>query len=742
MYANRIKNVTMFKLHENFFLRKCFFKREQVPTQTVMKNKMTDPLANVYFKDMSYKLKVLAGLEPVLRGCGNDWFVAPADILKGEVSLKPLKKEYLSKLKYTGIDALSERLVADHLRRLELEKQKALEDSDEKWKRIVKEECEEQWYISSEEEAARNTSKICTAISQFEQIYSHSITNMESMILDSSIKSIEDIRTEAYLKMKAYYHKLLKDQAKILYTRYQLRLDKEKAKRKVRFMRTVDKNRKRTWLTLHDINYEKHKAIEKLRHFLECQNLACQVYVALKEREACDKQIYEMTAKHGRTVKKVTEEITFTNLEITLAKEREQKRQELNKIWQIKVCHVFKKFQTFVSYCLHQLPEHADFFINMEKLMLLQINDAMEDPSCESLFEEDEEEEYQPPTPASGAKPFVIYGDLKPRIVNEKLLEKGNALAEVPVFVMNKNYVYAACDNMQKFSTKMRDFIQGRPGYDVDVQDNFNYSYSMPVKRTISTAIAELKLESSLMQVLQDEIVNVNKVNTDCCICKVKHCFCSPLRASQLSFQVKSDVPSPVVKKVVDEGQKITSRSVELKHERKPQIPDYASYVTPKICKCPKRAKNQLADHLPPYMMNVSQFEPPQIPHYEPCSVTDLRRLVAQYRGVTPIEKPVVVDSKSKEIGLQYSDQEFDELCTCYDYAEIDKLYREIIEGSKMFDVELNKDRFDLVGGSMSHSHLTRSSKSFATERAFELKNLIDPSPELQEIFKSEDCKL
>lgn len=705
-----------------------------------MKNKMCK-LADVYFKDMTPQLKVLAGLEPPMRGGGSDWYQPPKDLLEGKVNLKPIKNEYLRKLGFNGINAFGERLVQDHRKEQIKEKDAVLEKSDKDWKEIVILSCHEQRKDSSNEETAKNTILIKEAFKQFETLYATSITKIESILFDAAIKSIERIREKAFMKMTHRYENILTHGRNNLHNKYSKLLKESTETMKAASVTNIARNRKQTWNTIHDLNVEKHKAIEKLRKLLECQNLACQVYVAMKERETCENDIQKMKTAHKKKVKDVSENIAFTDLEIHLTREKKSKIREFDRIWQMKVCHIVKKFQIFVSYCLNLLPEYAEFFINMEKLMLLQLTDTIENPSCESIFVEEEEE--APVDIDCKARPFTVFGDLNQKIDEDKLYIQQQSTAEVPVLVINKRYIYAGCNNIKHFTETLGNFIEGNKLDMSDMQDDYDYSYSLPVKYSDCQQRSELKLESSLMQILQNEFPNVKKVNTDCCICQIPYCFCSPPQYIPSKRASRSTIYDGPTTRRLSPGKKITSRTEELEHEREPKLESYSQYLRPRRCACPKRAKKQLENHLPPYMLKTSKFEGPQLPDYEPCSLNTLKKLVAKYRNIPSVSMiPEKVESKTRDVATQYSDEEFDFLCTCYSDDELEKLYRKIIDSKVIvkYNKDLNNGEFQVIGDKLSTTHLIKSESTFAMDRAYELRDLLDSTPDLQNIFQRSDC--
>lgn len=729
----------MYSLHENYYHRKCFFERKQVPTQSVMKNKMQVPLAHVYFKSMNWNLKVLAGLEPPMKGGGPEWYMPPDELLACRAVLHPEQHDVLKKLSHQGIYLYGEKLLQKYYKSLQREKEEALYENDLKWKKAIEESNRHQYQESSKYQAYQNSTKIRNAFHEFETLYRTATTNIETLIFDSAIQEIERVREEAYQKMKKKFEKLVHQQATMLYDKYIDKLTREKARLKGQFVKEVDTIHTDMGNQLHDINVEKHVAVEKLRNYLECQNLACQIYVALKEREACTKELELSKYEHKKKMKEMTRKLEMKNLEIQHERDEEIKRHKFNLIWRNKVCHVVKKFQMFVEYCLKLLPQHAEFFINMEKLMLLQLNEAMDNPSTESIIETSIEHPVLMPRP----HPFFLCCDrgFKPKL-DDTLCPKHctSSASQFPVIVVNKRFLYAACDNFQMYSEKINDFILGHRGDPFDLEDDHDYSYDIPFKYTSETAINELKLESSLMQVLQQEIANIKKVHIECCVCKIPNCFCSPTRPSKISLPPMAPVNPEEPPR---EGKKIEPRSEELKVHREPKWESYMEYVLPKRCNCAKRAKKHLNENLPAYMKNMSPYDVPDLPNYEPCDLEDIKRLVKKTRSKYEKEEPMPdkeVSPRTRDVGTQWSDHEFDILCTCFSESELAQLMDTLVRDSMMFDPDKAGERCSIVRLSASSSDMGKTASTFATDRAYSLRKLLDKDSELEQIFMKKSC--
>lgn len=731
----------MNRFSENYYLRKCYLETDQVPTQSVMLKTMSPGLAKVYFKSMTPKLKVLAGLEPPLKGGGNDWFVPPEDLLKGKTVLRPIKKELLTKLGFNGLAHYGNSILNNHIESRKDETNKALLENDINWKYTVDEYCKRQYTELSRRAALKNSNKIKDAFREFTLLYTSSINKIEGLLLDGAVEEIKRVKEVIHSKMANKYKRLLKQQATMLYDRYSEKLQKKKEEFKDQFIQNVEQMRTELSNNLHDINLEKHIAIEKLRKLLECQNLACQIYVAMKEKDERKKILEKTEQKHKKVVKLLQEEIERNDVEIEVAKEDERKREQFTRIWQKKVCQVIKHFQEFIAYSLKMVPEQAEFFLNVEKLLLLHLSTAVDNPSVESLFEPVNEGFH---TTESEPRPFYLFcdEDFKPQIDKGMCPKSCNSNSSVdncqlPVIVINKKCIYAACSNLEKFADTIEQFVKSQRETEPDLNDNHDYTYNIPIKYTPSQELLELKGQSSLMQILQKDKPNTKGVPTEClCPCKLPYCFSKQARAST-SVANEQRLKEQLLSPILTENNLELSKEIELTHVREPKWESYFEFLEPKPCKCAKVAKKGLQEHLPPYMRIMSAFAYPELPYYEKCSLTTLRKLVRKARSkVTPTVVANLSVSKTKNIGTQYSDQEFEYLCTCFDDKQAIIILNKLLEDVVML-TKTEKEHY--IEKSLSRSYLHRV-ESFVNDRVISLKNLLNECPELVELFNKRHC--
>ena len=398
--------------------------------------------------------------------------------------------------------------------------------------------------------------------------------------------------------------------------------------------------------------------------------------------------------------------------------------------------------QMLVSYCLKTLLDHAEFFINMEKLMLLQVNEALEDPCAKSINEVDEQ--FQTPVPRP--KPFYLFCDkgYKPKL-EEDLCPKpsgASSLSDIPVIIVNKQCLYAACDNFDQFTDKLKEFIGGHRGDDVDFTDDLVYEHFNPVKYTDSQQLSEVKLESSILQVLQEEMPRIQtdeEIPNKCRGCELPWCSCRSDKESlkdPLPGHGSSASPENSKKTTISERSINLNVSSQLKsstagpsanmnhleHAREPKLKKYMRYTEPKKCACALSTKNHLGEHLPAYMRNMSRYDAVKLPNYETCSDITLKKLV-QLANPQKTPSPIVeLSLKTKDVYTQCSDKKIDLLCTCFKHTNLDSC-----------EPVRNKDQFILEN--VSPSYMKTRLGSFAVDRAHSLRQLIQDAPELKEMF-------
>lgn len=649
---------------ENRLSRECYLKGNTVPTISVIQKNMKPALADVYFKSMNQQLKIISGLEPPLKGGGSCWYIPPNDLLQGRAVLKPLNAEYLKQLNWRGIDEISMKKILGYRKRMVSETEQALHDNDEQWKNIVTTECEVHSRNCSLKESEAVSKYIVNAFSTFDILYRTSLTKLGAILADAAIKKVKEARSKAQYDMQVKYEDLLQKQSVYLTNKYTKKLSEEKEKIKVNFVQDLEKTRASCYEKLHDINLEKYVAVEKLRHFLESQKRGCQIYVAMKERQEHLKEIYSSKHEHIKKSKTLTKKMQTKDLHIHHAGQKETKQAEFIRIWQKKVCRVVKNFQMFILYCLKTMPEQADFFINMEKLMLIQLNESLQDPGVENIFETDYPRFHAPePNP----HPFYIFceNNNKPR-VRKELCPKHctSSASQFPVIVINKQCIYTNCDNSKQFTDTIKANVNDTIPSDASSEDD-NCDFAIPVKYSSSQQLQELKLESSLMQVLEQEIANIQNVKFVCPVCKIPHCSECNRSVPYSPTNSQSQTQSESLASLESPSSISLTKQEELAYTRGSKVESYMKYVQSNKCYCSKLAKKHLLEQLPAYMRKMSNYDTLELLSYKPCSALEFKTLVQLENG-NKYRRPKLTEPKTKEVACQYTDLEYKYLCYCF----------------------------------------------------------------------------
>ncbi|XP_035435873.2 uncharacterized protein LOC118266505 [Spodoptera frugiperda] len=729
----------MYNMSENYYLRKCYLQRDQVPTQSVIRKKMTPALADVYFKSMTPKLKRLAGLEPSLKGGGNDWYVPPEELLKGRAVLKPVKKSVLMKLNHQGVEFIGDIIYKKHRKELEMEKAKTVLENDETWREFVTNTYNEEWDRLAKLERNMNSRLLVNDFESFTTLYRRSFTRIETLFHETAIADLNKVKADTQQEMQNIYKEKLKYQANCITDAYEKKLMEEKARLKAKFIEDVEICRTHLGHQIHDIHLDKQTATETLKHYLKQLTLACQVYVALKERDECLKERKKTEYQHRKLTTTLTDKIALQNFEIDYQKQRESALQEHISNWKKKLYLMMKKFQLFVSYSLNTVPENADFFINLEKLMLLQLNKALEQPSNVNIFEAEEEDDTFK-IPVAQPKTFYLFCDKGYKAnVDHDLCPKHSGTSSptvLPAVIVNKRILYAACDNFDQFTSRIREYINGRGGDDTIVQDDLVYENFVPVRYTPSQQLNELKLESSIMQIVQQEIHDLQKLystkkSESCHFCKMPTCSCTSIRtASAVSKATKQNTPTrrpDQVKSIEPLNKKVTpmDKDYELSHEREPKWENFLSYIDSKKCVCLK--KKYVTNPLPPYMTKM-KYGPPLVPDYKICPLVTLKELVKKARKEAPTKVVTELASTKKCAGTQCDDEEYNSLCACF---------ADDLDGTKNTDkndIWNLETKTDLSQFAEISGPLSKESGLFAEARAHSLRSLLEELPHLQSL--------
>ncbi|GBP27296.1 hypothetical protein EVAR_77310_1 [Eumeta japonica] len=681
---------------------------------------------------MPSKIKVHAGLQPILRGPGKSLHISPEDMLKGNVVLTPVKPEDVSSLGCSGIQMIQNKFLKSHQKTLETKKQAALDESDKKWLEIVKTICADNFKECSEKAKINNSIRLREAIRQFEVLYISSINKLEETLNAAPAEKIELLKEQIYNDKVSEYEKLVKQQATALYDKYETKLKEQKTLSRKYFIEGVENKRTEIATRIHDINLEKHRTVDKLRKLIEYQNLACQVYVMLKERKYSKAESGEMRYVHGKVTAKLTKELHQKELKIKIAHEQKRQREEYICPWKEKVRHVVKKFQEFVAYSLHNLPEYGEFFINAEKLMLLHMNSAIEDPNTESIFEEDVEEESTTSAPAP--EPFVVFGDLKTDIfkkeIQKKLCPDRCFCPLLPVLMINKRCIYAGCDNFQVFRDKIKAFIDGKRG---DDNDFANEKITVDAERQPSKDVYKSTVESSMTRLLKKEQQSDKPICCKC-LCRLDVCFCSPPHLSDISLPLYRQDPPPSLVRIPS-GNKITTEEARTHHRREPTLEKFVKSVVPNKCDCANRLRKGLKEHMPPYMIKTSKYQSLAIPSYEPCSIATLKDIVEKLRGTPPKTSKLTPTDIKIEAATQCQNRISCRLCS---NAKTTGLREEL----RAFD---DLPQFKLVGEhspTKGSDYLFEKKDTFAMKRVRSLRQLLISYPSLKSLLDVHDNKV
>lgn len=362
--------------------RKHYIKNFQVPPFSEAKLQLGHALAQVLLDDCPESLKDEMHLSTPLQGPGENLWLSPSDLLIDKVVLRPpLTAKHVKALTHEGILNIGEEIEAQWLAAVELEKRLALQNLEELLLMLAERDKER-----AVGQALRNCEK------QFRN-YMDQVNKEFEALLISELADLE-------ATLREYYENLIEEQIKVcheaqeqyLEDQIQFAVDAVVAELSEKFMNDLRQQER----DLEDMyraklagQHERHlQALEnqedvftvvmkQLKHNLQCNNIASLMYVLCMERKKCIQEKDLLTNGTIDRLKELESEARHNHAEIIKLKRELQLSQRKLSIRECCLLGVIKQFQKFINYALRAVPTQAEFLLSVEKMMTLEITQAL-----------------------------------------------------------------------------------------------------------------------------------------------------------------------------------------------------------------------------------------------------------------------------------------------------------------------------------------------------------------------------
>ncbi|CAG9791925.1 unnamed protein product [Diatraea saccharalis] len=485
------------------------------------KERVTSTYAEIYLDDdyCDFEKSDYEKLENVIQTDNDDTWISPSDLLIGVIELKPPFTSKITRGKtHEGIltigDNIFKRKRAAFLQHLT----ELINDNDSGWIHIL--DAEKKLVEAKVRNIYHNI------FLEKSKIMSKEMSNF----FEKSLKKLEDnVKSEIEIILVSVHagiisdlnfeirQKLIKERTileNILKDRYESEVNKIQIYYKI----LLDNELQRQNTLTNNALFERNDALLSFYRQIEAENLTGTMYVMCAERKKCKIKQFLLenyqTTDLSEKIKKIKEQESV----LEAFRNRDMKISLINNAWENKIRNVLQLFLKFISFSLKLIPEQSTFLLDLEKMVVLQINEFQKKPQNVSTILIDENdvnnifqfEEPRVEEKTCDNEPFVIVGDLNdptpPKYGSSETLATD---VDLPYFRVQRQFVYAKCHKYEQIKA----FLESQRCKCHDVQTMPQQSESgelsdSPPAKTHSTPPESISSEEPLLindiQRLQD----------------------------------------------------------------------------------------------------------------------------------------------------------------------------------------------------------------------------------------------
>lgn len=287
--------------------------------------------------------------------------------------------------------------------------------------------------------------------SSLQEMEDHIKDEVKTSIMSAHCNIISDLNTEMRTKLKKEKYilenalrKKYNEEVKKIEQYYELLLQNEK----YRSNRLINQS-----LT------DRNDALKAFYKMMEADKNTSTMYMMCTERKKCKVKKFFYENFHTNEVKEQLKKLNEKQEILDDYLERKKCILDLNREWEDKVQKILQLFLKFISFSLKLLPEQTSFLLDLEKLVVLQLNEIQKHPEMAPSILVDKEditnllkfdEQLEEEQICEGG-PFVIEGDLSPSISTsyasqETIPPKLDLLS----FRVQRQFIYAKCQKLDE----------------------------------------------------------------------------------------------------------------------------------------------------------------------------------------------------------------------------------------------------------------------------------------------------
>ncbi|CAF4954679.1 unnamed protein product [Pieris macdunnoughi] len=427
-------------------------------------NRVSSTYAEIYFDDeycenkfIEIKTEDKANLKrrkSIKQDDVSDW-ISPSDLLIGIIELKPPFTSKINRGKtHEGILQIANSVLERERARFLKSLSKLVQENDSSWQHILKHEKEtvvKRVRLIYDNIYKQKSKVMAEEISNFyegtlQDLEAHLRTEIQTVLSSTHANIISRLNNDIKQKLKIEKKKL----EDVLRRRLLSEVKKINTYYKYLFRNEVFRNETIICQALH----ERNNAIQAFLRQAEAEKFTSSMYVMSLERKKCIIKNLLLKNHHEAEIMEKIAKLKENQEIIDSFKEKEIPFFNINQEWEEKITKVLQLFLKFVGFSLKLLPEQSTFLLDLEKMVVLQLNEIQKSPEYAPSLLVDEKElinlfkfqECDKEPTVCDKEPFILIGDLSdpvpPRYGSRETLTSD---VELPFIRLQRQYMYARC---------------------------------------------------------------------------------------------------------------------------------------------------------------------------------------------------------------------------------------------------------------------------------------------------------
>ncbi|CAH0397412.1 unnamed protein product [Chilo suppressalis] len=428
---------------------------------TNKKESVTSTYADIYLVDdyCNYEEPGKVKMKNVIGIDNTDW-ISPSDLLIGIVELKPPFTSKITRGKtHEGILGIGNDILEKNRAAFEKKLTKLINDNDSGWIDILE---TEKKLVDTKvrklyDDIFVTKSKIMNK--EISDFYEQSLQKLENNIRSQIEELLTSVHAGSVSDLNFQIEQKLSKERKVLEDTLKKRYSNEVHKIERYYKLLLGNELQRHEKIINNALHDRNNALNAFCKQMEAENLTSTMYVMCTERKKCKIKQFLLENYQTTDISEKVQKIKEKDIILEKLQDRDVKINLINEAWENKIKKVLQLFLKFISFSLKLLPEQTTFLLDLEKMVVLQMNEFQKKPQnltsilvdkCDinNLFQF---EEPKPKTEFCVSESFVIVGDLNnptpPKYGSSETLASD---VDLPYFRIQRQFVYAKCHKYEE----------------------------------------------------------------------------------------------------------------------------------------------------------------------------------------------------------------------------------------------------------------------------------------------------